>query len=164
MGGPASTILYQWWLPKSPPYSANSFFCLSIYTKNTGRTKKTCGLDLLRTKIFFSACIFGCEAYRVYNDVETWLSLNKLPLQKVNEVNGDFHFAKKKKTRMWIHSNMFITIWKMIKAKGTQAGMEAVFFPIRLSQRLGQLEVIKNGIYFEHHQHIEFANPGDKNC
>merc|ERR1712173_285296 len=33
--------------------------------------------DLLRTQIFLKASIFGCEAWKVYSDVEIWLSPGK---------------------------------------------------------------------------------------
>merc|ERR1712014_419909 len=76
---------------------------------------------------------------------------------KVNDVNGDFHFAKRKKTGTWINSNMFIQTWKAIKDEGVWAGkdwtvkvdVDAVFLPIRLRNYIGKLEVTENGIYLE---------------
>merc|ERR1712007_81471 len=59
-------------------YSANTLFCWSFYTADTGSTKKSYELDLLRTQLFLGASIFGCEAYRVYSDVETWLAPEKV--------------------------------------------------------------------------------------
>merc|ERR1712061_260149 len=138
-------------------YSANTLFCFSFYAENTGSTKKTYELDLLRTQLFLGASIFGCEAWRVYSDVETWLSPNKFNTVKVNDVNNDFHFAKRKKTGTWINSNMFIGVWKAIKDEGLWAGkdwtikvdVDAVFLPQRLRQYIGKLEVTENGIYLD---------------
>merc|ERR1712203_832758 len=52
------------------------------------------------------------------------LSPNKFNTVKVNDVNNDFHFAKRKKTGTWINSNMFIQTWKAIKDEGVWAGNE----------------------------------------
>merc|ERR1712088_775980 len=57
----------------------------------------------------------------------------------------------------WINSNMFIQTWKKIKEEGLWANrdwtvkvdIDAVFLPIRLRERLGQIEVTHNGIYLE---------------
>jgi len=146
-------------------YSANTLFCWSFYTDNTGSTKKSYELDLLRTQLFLGASIFGCEAWRVYSDVETWLSPNKFNTVKVNDANGDFHFAKRKKTGTWINSNMFIQAWKAIKDEGLWSGMDwtvkvdadAVFLPVRLRQRLGQFEVTQNGIYLENCKWVNYG-------
>jgi len=146
-------------------YSANTLFCFAFYTENTGSTKKSYELDLLRTQLFLGASIFGCEAWRVYSDVEVWLSPNKFNTVKVNDVNGDFHFAKRKKNGAWINSNMFIATWKAIKEEGTWAGMDwtvkvdadAVFLPIRLRQYLGKVEVTENGIYLENCKYVNYG-------
>merc|ERR1712050_443179 len=120
--------------------SKTTLFCFSFYTQNTGSTKKSYELDLLRTQLFLGASIFGCETWRAYSDVETWLTPGKVNTVKVNDNNGDFHFAKRKKTGTWINSNMFIATWKMIQQEGfwsskdwtIKADADAVFLPSRL--------------------------------
>jgi len=152
-------------------YSRNTLFCFSFYTQDTGSTKKNFELDLLRTQLFLSVSIFGCEGWKVYSDVETWLSPEgkmgeaAINTVKVNDVNNDFHFAKRKKTGSWINSNMFIQTWKMIKDEGIWTGMDwtvkvdadAVFIPIRLRNYLGQMEVTENGIYLESCKYVAFG-------
>jgi len=148
-------------------YSANTLFCFSFYTENTGSTKKTYELDLLRTQLFLKASIFGCEDYRVYSDVETWISPgpNGVNTVKVNDVNNDFHFAKRKKTGTWINSNIFIAVWKAIKDEGAWASkdwtvkvdVDAVFLPMRLRDYLGQVEVTENGIYLENCKYVSYG-------
>jgi hypothetical protein len=146
-------------------YSANTLFCFSFYTEETGTTKKSYELDLLRTQLFLGASIFGCEAWRVYSDVETWLSPNKFNTVKVDDVNNDFHFQKRKKTGTWINSNIFIAAWKAIKDEGVWAGKDwtvkvdadAVFLPERLRQYVGQVEVTKNGVYFENCKYVSYG-------
>merc|ERR1712176_852286 len=59
--------------------TANTFFCFSFYTADTGSTKPSYELDLLRTQLFLGASIFGCEAYRVFSDVETWSAQGSTP-------------------------------------------------------------------------------------
>jgi len=103
--------------------TANTLFCFAFYTADTGSTKPSFELDLLRTQLFLGAGIFGCEEYRVYSDVETWISpapklINTI---KVNDVEGNFHFEKRKRQGTWVNSNMFIQTWKMIKDEGAWA-------------------------------------------
>jgi len=146
-------------------YSANTMFCFAFYTANTGSTKKSYELELLRTSLFLGASIFGCEQWRVYSDVETWLTPGKVNTVKVEDTNGDFHFAKRKKTGTWINSNMFIATWKAIKEEGLWSGMDwtvkvdadAVFLPSRLRDYLGQVEVTKNGIYLENCKYVNYG-------
>jgi len=146
-------------------YSANTLFCFSVYTADTGSTKKSHELDLLRTQVFLGASIFGCETYRVYSDVETWLSPKNVSTVKVEDVNGDFHFAKRKKTGTWINSNMFIGVWKAIQNESVWAqrdwtvkvDADAVFLPMRLRNYLGKMEVTDNGIYLENCKYVSFG-------
>merc|ERR1712039_307758 len=126
--------------------------------------KKSYELDLLRTQLFLGASIFGCESYRVYSDVDTWLSPDKVSTVKVNDTDGDFHFAKRKKTGSWINSNIFIAAWKAIKDEGVWASKDwtvkvdadAVFLPTRLRDYLGKVEVTENGIYLENCKYVSF--------
>merc|ERR1712165_105742 len=78
-----------------------TLFCFTIYMQDTGSTKKFYDLSLLRTNLFLGSSLFGCEANRVYADVETWLSPGEVNTVKVDDVNGDFHFAKRKLTGTW---------------------------------------------------------------
>merc|ERR1712217_863341 len=145
--------------------TANTLFCFAFYTADTGSTKASYELDLLRTQLLLGASIFGCETYRVYSDVETWLSPDKVSTVKVDDVNGDFHFAKRKKTGSWINSNIFIAAWKAIKEEGVWASKDwtvkvdadAVFLPIRLRQYLGKVEVTENGIYLENCKYVSYG-------
>merc|ERR1711874_964703 len=89
--------------------------------EDTGSTKKFYDLSLLRTNLFLGASLFGCEAYKVYSDVETWLSPGEVNTVKVNDVNGDFHFGKRKLTGTWINSPIFIQVWKAIRTEGLWA-------------------------------------------
>merc|ERR1712151_184495 len=59
-------------------YAKNTLFCWAFYTADTGSTKKSYELELLRTQLFLGASIFGCEEYRVYSDVDTRISPRKI--------------------------------------------------------------------------------------
>merc|ERR1712014_9910 len=62
----------------------------------------------------------------------------------VNDVNGDFHFGKRKLTGTWINSPIFIQIWKAIRTEGLWAShdwtvkvdADTVFLPMRLRTKL----------------------------
>merc|ERR1712004_200233 len=45
-------------------------------------------LELLRTNLFLGTSIFGCEAYKVYSDVTTWLSPGDVDTEMVTELPG----------------------------------------------------------------------------
>lgn len=146
-------------------YSANTLFCFSFYTADTGSTKPSFELELLRTQLFLGASIFGCEEKRVYSDVDTWISPKGINTIKVDDVEGNFHFDKRKRVGSWINSNMFIQAWKAIKEEGVwakydwtvKADIDAVFIPIRLRDYLGQVEVTKNGIYLESCKYVNYG-------
>merc|ERR1719220_890113 len=142
--------------------TANTLFCFNFYTADTGSTKPSFELDLLRTQLFLGASIFGCEEYRVYSDVETWISpapkvINTI---KVNDVEGNFHFEKRKRSGTWINSNMFIQTWKMIKDEGAwskwdwtvKVDIDAIFLPIRLRKYLANIDDCKTALNYMGHE------------
>jgi len=146
-------------------YSATNLFCFAFYTKDTGSTKPSYELELLRTSLFLGAGIFGCEAYRVFSDVSTWLSPGNVDTVMVEDVENNFHFAKRKDTGTWINSNMFIQTWKKIKEENmwsskdwtVKVDADAVFLPMRLREKLGSLEVTPKGIYLENCKFVKFG-------
>merc|ERR1712079_582236 len=88
--------------------TANTFFCFSFYADNTGSTKKNYELDLLRTQLFLHASIFGCENWRVYSDVETWLSPQPNPINTV-KVDVDAVFLPSRLRSYLERSNFAVT-------------------------------------------------------
>jgi len=146
-------------------YSGTNLFCFSFYTAETGSTKPSYELELLRTNLFLGTSIFGCESYRVFSDVSTWLSPGKVETVKIEDTENNFHFAKRKVTGTWINSNMFIQTWKKIKEENmwnskdwtVKVDADAVFLPMRLRQKLGQVEVTANGIYLENCKYVNFG-------
>jgi hypothetical protein len=146
-------------------YSTTNLFCFSFYTQNTGSTKKSYELELLRTNLFLGTHIFGCESYRVFSDVQTWLSPGKVETVKIEDVEGNFHFAKRKRTGTWINSNIYIQTWKKIREEQmwsskdwtVKLDADAVFLPQRLREKLGTIEVTDTGIYLENCKYVNFG-------
>jgi len=151
--------------PSDITYSATNMFCFSFYMKDTGTTKPMYELELLRTNLFLGTGIFGCESYRVFSDVSTWLSPGKVETVMVEDTEGNFHFQKRKRTGTWINSNMFIATWKKIKEENmwsskdwtVKVDADAVFLPMRLREKLSAFEVTDNGIYLENCKYVKFG-------
>jgi hypothetical protein len=146
--------------------SSTNLFCFAVYTENTGCTKKSYDLELLRTNLFLGSHIFGCEAYKVYSDVTTWLSPGDVDTVMVTETAAaPFHGEKRKVTGTWINANMFIAVWKQIAVDNlyadkdwtVKADADAVFLPSRLRTKLMAQEVTSNGIYLENCKYVNFG-------
>ena len=146
--------------------SSTNLFCFAVYTENTGSTKKSWDLELLRTNLFLGSHIFGCEAYRVYSDVTTWLSPGDVDTVMVTESAGlPFHGEKRKETGTWINANIFIAVWKKISQDSlwadkdwtVKADADAVFLPSRLRTKLMAQEVTSNGIYLENCKYVNYG-------
>merc|ERR1712217_984243 len=145
--------------------SKTNLFCWSFYQAETGSTKPQYDLELLRTNLFLGTSIFGCEAYRVFSDVATWLSPGKVETVKVEDTENNFHFAKRKVTGTWINSNIFIQTWRKIKEENmwsskdwtVKVDADAVFLPSRLRSKLAGTEVTANGIYLENCKYVNFG-------
>jgi len=145
--------------------SSTTLFCWSFYTADRGSaTKPSYELKLLRTNLFLGTSIFGCEAWKVYSDVETWLN-NKENTVKVEDKDGIFHYAQRKKTGTWVNAGIFLETWKVIRDGGLWAtkdwtvkvDADAVFLPARLRAKLAKQPVTNNGIYLENCKYVNYG-------
>merc|ERR1711920_492443 len=135
---------------------AETMFCWSVYTQNTGSTKKSHEKDLLEEQLKKKVSIFACNAYAVYSDAQVSLG-GGLSTIKVEDKEGDFHFAKRKTTGSWVNTGMFKQIWKRLSDAGTykkydwtvKVDPDAVFVPARLVSRIRWLPRLANGIYLD---------------
>merc|ERR1719401_2448080 len=59
--------------PDTTQHPAESMFCFSVYTKNTGTSKKSYELELLTQQRAKTISIFACDASAVYSDVSVSL-------------------------------------------------------------------------------------------
>merc|ERR1712241_224464 len=98
---------------------ASSLYCFSVYTAETGSPKKTEELETIQYQFSKGLSIFACEQQDVFSDVEVAVGPG-LQTIKVVDVEGDWHFAKRKDTGGWVNTGIFTQVWKAI-ASGRKA-------------------------------------------
>jgi len=151
-------------LPASEGVPATSLYCFSVYTKNTGSTKKSYEKELLALQFKKKASIFACNAYAVYSDVAVTVAPG-LTTNKVEDVNGEFHFAKRKETGAWVNSGLFIQVWKAVSAAGTygandwviKVDPDAVFKPQVLVDRIKLMPRTNAGVILQNCKGVEYG-------
>ena len=84
-------------------HDRTSLFCFTAYTKNTGSTKTNYELDLIKEVYKMKAHIFACDKAAVYGDVEVDLGPD-MKIQKVEDIENEFHLATRKHMGTWIHT------------------------------------------------------------
>merc|ERR1712060_482239 len=55
--------------------------------------------------------IFGCDSWGVFSDKEGEVGPGA-PLVKVEDADGDFHFAKREETGTWLNTGLHYQAWK----------------------------------------------------
>jgi hypothetical protein len=143
-------------------------FCFGFYTKNTGNPKPSAELDLFKTQLKLGVSLFGCPKWAVFSDVEVELSPGpptRITTIKVDDVDGNFHLFKRKKTKTWVNAMMFYQAWKNIRDNNLAAGSDwvvkvdadAVFLPARLLRTVEGYKVPAGGVYIENCQKVMFG-------
>jgi len=140
-----------------------SLFCFTVYTKDTGSTKPSYELDLIKMVYKKKASIFACDASAVYGDVA--VEDGGLMIEKVTDSEGDFHFAKRKHVGTWINTGMYKQVWKAIGKKATYAGYDwtvkadadAIFFPDKLVERVHLLPVGPSGAFLVNCEGVKYG-------
>jgi len=140
-----------------------SLFCFSVYTKDTGSTKKSYELELLTEQCKKKVSLFACDKSAVYGDVA--VSEGDLEVTKVDDVDKDFHFAKRKHMGTWINTGLYIQVWKAIAAKGDYAGYDwtvkvdadAVFFPEKLIPRISHFPIAPTGGFLANCEGVKYG-------
>jgi len=146
----------------------HSLFCFAVYTKNTGSTKPSHELELLQQQREKAASIFSCADWAVYGDVVAPLGGGEYTI-KVDDVKGDFYFAKRKEAHTWINTGMFVQVWSAIRDAGkaqthnwiVKVDADAVFFPYKLINALASVAVPKEGVYMENCKFVEYGYFGN---
>merc|ERR1719203_2218823 len=77
-----------------------SMYCFSVYTKDTGSTKQSHELEILQHQKEQHLGIFQCEYSAVFSDVSVDVGQGMMT-KVVTDVEGDWHFAKRKDTGSW---------------------------------------------------------------
>jgi len=141
-----------------------TMFCFSVYTKNTGSTKKSHEKELLTMQNAKKVSIFACDAHAVYSDVEVSLGGDVTTI-KVDDADDDFHFAKRKTSGGWVNTGMFHQVWKAIGRQGTYSSYDwtikvdpdAVFFPAKLLERIHLLPVPPSGGFLQNCEGVNYG-------
>jgi len=140
-----------------------SLFCYSVYTENTGSTKKSEELDLLKYVAGMNASIFACDSTAVYGDVA--VDAPPLTVMKVDDVENEFHFAKRKHMGTWINTGMYKQVWKAIAKAGTyakydwtvKADADAVFLPKKLIARIELAPIPPSGGFMVNCEKVKYG-------
>jgi hypothetical protein len=143
-------------------------FCFGFYTENTGSTKKSYELSLFRKQLSLGMSLFGCPKWAVYSDVETWLSLGPptvLKTIKVDDVDGDFHLFKRKKSGSWVNAMLFYQAWMNLRNNKmtvdsdwvVKVDADAVFLPGRLLNTVNGFKVPEGGVYIENCHKVKWG-------
>jgi len=136
--------------------STAKLYCFGVYVKETGSTKPSHDLDLLRMQRENWYSIFSCDVgYDVFSDVS--VSIGSYTTIKISDVEGDWHLIKRKKTGTWVNTGVFKQVWKKLSTMGAwraadwvvKADADAVFLPERLVLQLQDQPVSWTGVYFE---------------
>jgi hypothetical protein len=145
-----------------------SLFCFSVYTKDTGSTKQSHELELLKFAHQGGHSIFGCDEWGVYSDVAVPIAPGVNTVKVTDKLN-DWHFAKRKVTGTWVNTGMFIQVWKQIDTEGNwkshnwiiKVDADAVFIPARLVTKIATQHVPTAGLYYENCKYVAYGYFGN---
>jgi hypothetical protein len=143
---------------------SGTLYCFSVYTKETGSTKKTHELELLQEQYKRKVSIFSCNYYDVFSDVLAQVG-DGYPTIQVHDVENNFHSVKRKKVGTWVNTGIFKQVWKSIKGRSAlqevnwvvKVDADAVFVPQRLRNVLANQPVSWQGVYVENCEGVEYG-------
>jgi len=149
--------------------SGTSLYCFSLYSKDTGSTKKSYELELFRKQHEHKVSIFGCEQWDVFSDVaETIGDYNTI---QVFDTHSEWHKLKRKTSGTWVNWGIFYSVWDKIKAEGkaqsqwwtVKADADAVFIPQRLREYITdhELKDTPHGLYLENCKNVQYGYFGN---
>merc|ERR1719270_964549 len=145
----------------------SSVYCFAVYTKDTGSTKTSHELEILQYAKSKGTHIFACDQWDVFSDVE--VDIGGVMTTKVTDVEGDFHFAKRKVSGTWVNTGLFTQVWRSIQNGGkyeqanwvAKVDGDAVFIPTRLRSWLSKQMVPAPGIYLENCKFVDYGYFGN---
>merc|ERR1712060_409574 len=141
-----------------------TLYCFAIVMQDIGGTKKYYDLQLLQMAYEKQTSIFGCDSWGVFSDGEADLAPG-VPVTKVDDADGDFHFTKREETGTWLNTGLHYQAWKAIQAEGKYAtanwvvkiDADAVMMTSRLKYWLSDKYVPAEGIYLENCQYVKYG-------
>jgi len=145
-----------------------SLFCFAVYTENTGGDKVSHELELLQMQHDNGQSLFSCAEWAVYSDVVAPLGGDDLTVQ-VEDTKGDWHILRRKVTKTWVNTGMFVKVWKKIQDTGhyrnhnwvIKVDADAVFFPHKLARVLQDAPVPQEGLYMENCKFVDWGYFGN---
>jgi len=141
-----------------------TMYCFSVYTQNTGTTKPSHELDLLREQKKHGVSIFSCTAWDVFSDAQ--VDIGGYTTELVEDVNNEWHQIKRKVSGAWVNWGIFYQVWVKVRSLGkwesqswtVKVDPDAVFLPTRLQGWLGnKLGEPPHGLYFENCKNVQYG-------
>merc|ERR1711933_666080 len=141
-----------------------SLYCFAVVMQDYGSTKKMYDLELLQGAYEKGASIFGCDSWGVFSDKDGDLGPGA-SLVKLEDADGDFHFAKREETGTWLNTGLHYQAWKAIQAEGKYAtanwvvkvDADAVMITSRLKYWLSDKYVPPAGTYLENCKFVKYG-------
>jgi len=146
-----------------------SMYCFSVYTQDTGSTKQSHELEILQHQFSQTLGIFQCEQSDVFSDVDVEVGPG-MHTTVVTDVEGDWHFAKRKVSGTWVNTGMFSQIWKKMGEMGKyqsadwvmKVDADAIFVPSRMRTWLFANRLVPPaGIYLENCKYVDYGYFGN---
>jgi len=146
-----------------------TMYCFSVYTKDTGSSKPSYELEILQHQKSQNLGIFQCDYSAVFSDVSVEVG-GGMMTTVVTDVEGDWHFAKRKTSGTWINTGMFTQIWKKIAEAGEyqnadwvlKLDADAIFIANRMKVWLKHNELVPPpGIYLENCKYVDYGYFGN---
>merc|ERR1712151_616442 len=103
-----------------------SLYCFAVVMQDYGSTKRMYDLELLQGAYEKGASIFGCENWGVFSDKDGDLGPGA-SLVKLEDADGDFHFAKREETGTWLNTGLHYQAWKAIGEAGVYKSASGVY-------------------------------------
>lgn len=146
---------------------APSMFCFAYAMQKVGTPKKGLvyeELALLHGQWAKQIGIFACEKWAAFTDIESEVGPG-VPAIKIDDVDGDFYFAKRKETGTYVNTGHFHQVWRTIRDMGeykfatwiVKVDADAVFVPSRLAPMLETQLIPENGIYLENCRYVKYG-------
>jgi len=146
-----------------PAFQAGtSLYCFEVYTANTGSTKVSTELDLIKRQCSEKKSVFACDAYSVFADVpKPYGDCNAMVA--VPDTLNEFHLTKRKKSGSWVNWGLFYQVWVKIRDLGLwqahdwtiKVDPDAVFAPAKMKAYLATKMVTNNGVYLENCKSVD---------
>jgi len=142
-----------------------ALYCVAVYTKNTGSSKPSQELDLLKQQYAKKVSLFQCDYNDVFSDVAVQYGDDGATTIQVHDVDNEFHVVKRKSRGTWVNTGMFKQVWKAMSVRQglkvadwvVKVDFDAVFVPQRLKDLLVKQPVTWQGVYKENCPGVEYG-------